>query len=571
MVTAPFAAFQPWFPGFPALWRLYKQCQKSSAQFAPFEARALETLAITFDVEDNAGSIPETGPLIVAANHPTGIADGLVLVEAIRRRRSDVRVVTNHLLACIPEVRNTCFFIDPFGGNASVRRNLAGLRAAYNWLRLGGSIVLFPAGEVAWRGWFGAIRRGLTPTDSEWYPTLGRLALATGAQVVPAYLRARNSPAFYAAGTLHPTLRTLLLGRELLRQRGRTLSIRFDTPVPSDRIRAFSSADEVTRYVRRQVDALGGTFAKTPQPITAAGSIESLSREIASLPAQAKLLTSGSYDVFCTDSELIPNVLDEIGRLREITFRGVGEGTGRARDLDRFDVSYQHLFVWDRIRSEVVGAYRIAATDRIVPAAGINGLYTSTLFKYDERLLHRIGPALELGRSFVRPEYQRSHSALLLLWRGIALLVARCPQYRVLFGAVSISNRYRDTSQALIRQFLSQYHRSDLAAFVHGVNPPRPIASTLPVSSDLETLDSFIRRVEGEHGIPVLLRHYLRLNAASLGFNVDRSFGDALDALMIVDLATVPTVVLRKYLGTENAKTLLEYHARGRNTPQRAA
>jgi putative hemolysin len=560
--------FLSWFPGFRELSRLYRQCQEAIARSASFEARALETLELRFDVETAACSIPETGPLIVAANHPTGIADGLVLIEAVRRARADVRMVTNHLLACIPEVREACFFIDPFGGKTSIRRNVAGLRATHSWLRRGGSIVLFPAGEVAWRGWFDTIRSGSTPTDSEWYSTLGRLALATGAQVIPAFLVGRNSTPFYAAGAVHPRLRTLLLGRELLRQRGRTLSIRFGTVVPFEQIRALSSADEVTRHMRRKADSLGAV-SKTPQAIPAG--IESLSREIAALPAHAKLLTSASYDVFCTESGLIPNVLDEIGRLREITFRAVGEGTGQARDIDRFDFSYQHLFVWERSRREVVGAYRIGATDRILPAAGVEGLYTSTLFKYDERLLHRFGPALELGRSFVRPEYQRSHSALLLLWKGIGELVARSPQYRVLFGAVSISNRYHDTSQTLIRTFLSQHRNSDLTRFVQGVNPPPPIASTLPVSSDLEALGSLINRVEGDRGVPVLLRQYLRLNATSLGFNVDRSFADALDALMMVDLAALPAAALKKYLGAENAAAFLAYHASGRATPQRAA
>jgi putative hemolysin len=364
-----------------------------------------------------------------------------------------------------------------------------------------------------------------------------------------------------------------LLARELLRHRGTTFSIRFGTALPADRI-AASSGSDVTRLARHEADALAAAPTGKVFPIPAARPAHLLCREVASLPAGARLLTSGSYDVFCADSALIPNVLDEIGRLREVTFRAAGEGTGRGRDIDRFDFSYQHLFVWDRTRSEIVGAYRIGATDRILPASGVEGLYTSTLFKYDGRLLGQITPALELGRSFVRQEYQRSHSALLLLWKGIGELVARSPRYRILFGAVSISNNYQSTSKALIRSFLSQYHASDLTALVHGVNPPLPIVplqQDLPVVAHVDNLEQAIRTIETDRGIPVLLRHYLRLNATLLGFNVDRLFGDALDALMMVDLASLPAVVLRKYLARDNAQAFLDYHGGRHTTPQRAA
>lgn len=547
----------------------YQRCQSPTLS-GSFEARALDVLGIDFQIDTtpNAG-IPESGPLIVAANHPTGIADGLVLMEAVRGTRRDVRIVANYLLAGIPELRDACFFVDPFGGKEAIGRNVAGLRAARNWLRLGGCLLLFPAGEVAWRRWSDRLRQA--PDDSEWQPTLARLALATHAQVMPVFLGGRNSSLFYAAGTLHPRLRTLLLGRELLRQRGATISIRFGSTVAFDHLRTLSTPADVTRFVRGAVDALASSPVRRLSSISPQRVAEQLAREVASLPPQVKLLTSGSYDVFCAGSALIPKVLDEIGRLREVTFRAAGEGTGQARDIDRFDASYQHLFVWERTRSEIVGAYRIGATDQILPKSGVEGLYTSTLFKYDERLLDQIAPALELGRSFVRPEYQRSHSALMLLWKGIGELVTRSPQYRVLFGAVSISNRYGDTSRSILRAFLSQHHQSELASLVGGLKPPPPIVTHVPVVTAVDELDNLIRSVEGTMGVPVLLRQYLRLNAKWLGFHIDRSFGDTLDALMMVDLATLPAARLRQYLGRDNAGVFLGYHADRRTTPQQAA
>jgi putative hemolysin len=549
-----------WFPGFRELIRLYRRCQNSSPN-GSFEKRALATLGITFELDANASNqIPQVGPLIIAANHPTGVADGLVLLEAVRQRRRDVRILANHLLACIPEMHDACFFIDPFGGKSSANRNVPGVRAAYKWLRSGRAILLFPAGEVAWRGWFDARRTGATPVDSEWRGTVGHLAMATHAPVVTAYIHGRNSTPFYAAGLFHPKGRTLLLGRELLHKRGKTFNLSFGPTIAVSRIRAASTAENATRLIRGEFDALSVRHpASTAEPIAPAGCLHLRQREIASLPCEAKLLSTGIFDVYCTDSTLIPHVLDEIGRLREVTFRGVGEGTGRGRDIDHFDSRYRQLFVWDRVNSEIVGAYRIGATDEILPTSGVHGLYTSTLFRYDESLLTQVTPALELGRSFVRAEYQRSHSALLLLWKGIGTLVARSPHYRFLFGAVSISRQYDDDSRALLRNFLSQHHLSNLAPLVHARNPPlsysRPAESTV-----------------AEHRVmPVLLRQYLRLNAKVLGFNVDRSFADALDALMIVDLTTVPAAVLGKYLGRDNASAFLAYHTSRPVTPQRAA
>lgn len=556
---------------------LYRRAQTAPGE--TFEARVLRTFAIRFRVHAAEGArIPFTGPVIVAANHPTGARDGLVLIEAVRQIRPDVRLLTNHLLAAIPELRESCFFVDPFGGPSAAIRSLEGLRSAHLWLRGGGALIVFPAGEVAWRApasVASASRR--TRADSPWLPTVGRLALGSRARVLPVFIDGQNSWAFYVAGRLHPLLRTLLLGRELLRQRETAARIYLGKALADDDIRGLRTPDAVTEKVRNAVDAL----ARQSDATERAGEIEPsidpalLAHDVRALGAKAKLLTSGVYDVFCTGADSIPHVLREIGRLREVTFRAVGEGTGGSIDLDRFDTHYEHLFVWNRETREVVGAYRVGATDRIVPAHGLGGLYTTTLFRYDERLLRRLSPALELGRSFVRPEYQRSHSALLLLWKGIGRLVARAPEYRVLFGPVSISSRYQDTTQQMLRAFLAQNHGdAELGELVEAVNPPSPIAPpprNAAQVTDVDELDALITKLEGHQGIPVLLRHYLRLNATLLGFNLDPAFGDALDALLMVDLTRLPAGILQRYLGREQAKTFLTRHGVPSDRSQAAA
>lgn len=427
----------------------------------PFSARALAALGVEVATAlSDVAKIPAHGPIVVVANHPHGLVDGLALLDVVHRVRPDVRVLTNYLAAGIPELHAECFFVDPFGGRAAARRSRAGLRKATRWLTQGGALVVFPAGEVA-----PALDAAGRPVDGAWLPGAAKLAAAAGAALVPLRIDGRNPRLFYAAGPIHPALRTLLLPWALLRARGTTIGIRVATPLrPED----FADARACTAAARAAADRLGASGEAIIAPIPP-GAIDA---EIRALPPRALLLESGDWQVWCVKAPQIPHTLRELGRLREVTFRAAGEGTGRAIDLDEFDRWYEHLFVWNSARQVLAGAYRIGRSDEIVRARGVAGLYTHTLFRYDSRLLDRIGPALELGRSFVRAEYQRSSNALLLLWRGIGALIAREPRYRILFGPVSISNRYRDASQRMLMAFLYENHYNrELGELVRALNP----------------------------------------------------------------------------------------------------
>jgi putative hemolysin len=534
-----------------------------------FTEAALEVLDIQAEC-DEAGitRVPTHGPLIVAANHPQGAVDGLALAAVLGRVRPDVRLLANHLVARVPEMRELSFFVDPFDGRNATARSVGGLRAAHLWLRRGGAVIIFPAGEVAHRR-----RADGSVADSLWKPTIGRLALATGAQIVPAFIEGGNSRLFYLAGRIHPALRTVLLPRELLRARGRRVRVRMGEALSPGALPAPAvEAEAVTRRVRDAVDRIG---LARPRPSPAAeappeapAGANDLETDVRRLSASALLVESGDLQVFCAGARQLPHILREIGRLREITYRSIGEGTGRELDLDRFDNRYLHLFVWQRARREVVGAYRIARTDRIVAGAGVEALYTRSLFEYDRRLIERLSPALELGRSFVRIEYQKTHSALLLLWKGICRFVARHPQYRTLFGAVSISSRYADTSRQLLMTFLEQNHLDrPLAELVAATNPPPPTrtaAAGVAVPCAPDDVNDIVAQFESDgKGMPVLLRQYLKLNARLLGFNVDPHFGDALDALMMVDLTAVDPAILRRYFGAQDAAAFLDHHRPG--------
>jgi putative hemolysin len=358
-----------------------------------------------------------------------------------------------------------------------------------------------------------------------------------------------------------------MLPREMWAKRGRTITVRFGPPVRPEELATLPDASARTQALRTRVDGLSTVPGRSTSPSTATrpssaiaarDRTDEINSEIAALKPRV-LLESGSYQVICAGASELPAVLRDIGRLRELTFRHAGEGTGRPRDLDRFDETYQHLFVWDRARHEIAGAYRLGATDLVSPGGRVEGLYTRTLFDYDARLIDEIGPALELGRAFVPPSYQRDFSPLLLLWKGIARIVARSGRYRRLFGVVSISERYTTTSRQLLVKFLqTRRFDADLGRLVRANDPPPPPHDEVALSTVAASVDdvsSLIKRIEPDgKDMPVLLRQYLKLNAKLLGFTVDKAFGNVLDGLVLVDLADIEPAVLSRFMGRAEAE-----------------
>lgn len=529
-----------------------------------FSTRALSALDVTIDVAtEELQHIPASGPLVIVANHPCGAIDGLLLMSLLNRVRSDVKLLGNSLLRWVPGVQSNLLPLDVFGGTGSIQRNAAALRQAMRWLKSGGAVLVFPAGEVAHEQ-----GRGGNALDSTWQPTAAELADRTNAAVLPMFIAGGNSRLFRAAGWIHPLLRTAMLPRELWRIRGRTIPVRCGPCVLPDELASIRDADARTAVLRARVERLAPTPARhlpadgAMVPVAARADTDRLSGNVAALSARL-VLESGSYQVFCAPAGDLPEVLPEIGRLRELTFRHAGEGTGLPRDLDRFDETYEHLFVWDRMEREIVGAYRIGATDVVAAGGNVNGLYTRTLFDYDARLLDEIGPALELGRAFVQPGYQRDFSPLLLLWRGISRVVATSGRYRRLFGVVSVSDRYDSTSRQLLVKFLqgTKFH-AGLGRLVRAKNPPPPprdrFVRNATVTS-LEQVSALIRRIEPDgKDIPILLRQYLKLNARLLGFTVDENFGNVLDGLVLVDLADVQPAILSRYMGRAETAGFME-------------
>jgi putative hemolysin len=565
-------------PGLARLRRLRNSVRASADPFATVH-HVLGQLEVSVDLQATAaGRIPATGPVVITANHPYGALDGLVGIDTIGRVRRDLRVLANPELAALPAIGQLIIPVDPFGGARAARANMVGMRRALRWLEHGGALLIFPAGEVS-----NLDLRTRRVTDRPWSLTAARLIRLAGAPVTSMHFAGANSALFQLAGFLHPRLRTLLLPYELGNKVGTRVVVRIAEPLAPARYAACASDAELITQLRLRTYLLGASQPEpteaTPArrelaPLAAAADRESLASEVEALPAETLLVTSGSLCVYCARAELLPLTLSELGRLRERTFRAVGEGTGRRVDVDEFDQYYEHLFIWNAPAREIVGAYRLGRTDRIARELGKHGLYTSTLFEYHDLFFKLLGPALELGRSFVRAEHQKSFAPLLLLWRGIGEYVGRHPEYCKLLGPVSISSDYCHVSRALLVQFLRERNFDPLApAMVRARSPFRSRLSLRSLGGeqpdDLQTLSALLAGLEPDgKGAPVLLRQYLKLGGRVLGFNIDPDFGHSLDCLVLVDLRRTEPRVLEKYMSEGAWQSFQHMHhrrRRGRN------
>jgi putative hemolysin len=550
-----------------------------------FRLEALLTeMKVKLDVQpSDLNRIPVKGPLVAVANHPFGVLDGVALAVLLLRVRPDVKILTNSLLESIPELREHCIFVDPFHTASSADKNVKPLKQALAWLRQGGALAVFPAGEVSqWN-----VRQAQV-TDPDWNTVAARLVRKTGASALPVYFRGRNSVRFQMLGLVHPRLRTLFLLQEFLQQRNKDVQIRIGSAVPSELIASLDNDEEATEYLRLRTYLLSYRGKKTvsfPAKMRAAlprKAQEQIAPEVpkqlvvhdvAALPAERLLLENAEFAVYAARASEMPHLLDELGRLREITFRAAGEGTGKSADIDRFDAYYWHLLLWNKEKQELAGAYRAGNTDEIIRAHGIKGLYTNTVFRYDEQLFLKIGSALELGRSFVRPEYQRQYAPLLLLWKGIARFVATHPETPVLFGAVSISNEYCSLSREMMVRYFEQRKVRDedgreLADLIHPRTPFRvpklrrwDCGAICTALRDLDELAEPISDVEVDgKGLPVLLKQYAKLGGRLVGFNLDRGFSDVVDGLVIVDLRQTDPAILDRYMGKAGHAGFRRFH-----------
>ena len=567
-------ALNRWF--FPdRLLRCVPDMREGEFSATEFSRQLLHNLDIGYHVPpQDVARIPARGPALLVANHPFGFLEGLILLSLLEDVRADYRIVANGLLSSVPALTGRLIFVNPFSERACPHENGLRLRSSLEWLRAGGLLVMFPAGEVAHLNW------GERPVaDPVWNSTAARLARKVNCPALPVFFEGANSRQFQMLGAIHPSLRTLNLPNELVKKRNQTVSIRVGSVISAAVLKSYADPEAATEYLRARTYLLGSrpvtagnevfsVWASKPKAVAKPPSADLIAREISSLPPDRVLARNDDFTVYVAEAAEIPLTLREIGRCRELTYREIGEGTGRALDLDEFDAYYRHILLWHPGDARVAGAYRMVATPDVLATRGIGGLYSSTLFHYQPEFFERIGPAFELGRSFVCREYQKQYAPLLLLWKGISACVAARPECAVLFGAVSVSSEYQALSRTLIVNFLDGHVASSLSSWIRprrGLRKalvPKHVKRLGRLLPTVEELSSSIQDLEADgKGLPVLIRQYLKAGGQLLGFNVDPHFSNALDVLVMADLRAASGPMLERCMGQEAASSFRAWHA----------
>lgn len=543
---------------YPEINRLY--ARHKHAQGYEFIRRILEDLKIRYRVNENeVEHIPAQGAFIIIANHPYGGVEGLILLDILSRRRPDVKIMANFLFQHLEPIKDFFFPVNPFENVKNIK-SIGGLKEALQHIAEGHPLIIFPAGEVSTWQEKGQI------TDRQWHKGAIKFIRKADVPVIPVHFSGTNSYLFHFLGLIHPILRTAQLPSELLNKKHKLVHVRIGKSISKAEIGKFDDVSRLGRYLRARTYALEHQqevkkfyrplflIEKQVEDIIPPIDTHILEREIAELGPDSQLFRLKHISAYLVNSHQIPNLIQEIGRLREITFRAVGEGTQLSVDLDEYDYYYHHLFLWDHEQRQIVGAYRLGLGWNIMEQYGPKGFYTRSLFKYKEEFHAVLNRTIELGRSFIVPEYQKNPLSLFLLWKGIFYTVIRYAQCRYLLGPVSISQHYSHISRSILVSYIRQHHfDAEMAHYVKPrkkYNPVTTLDTNILVSSinGLSEVDRLIEGIEeNQVRMPVLLRKYLQLNGKIIAFNIDPKFSSCLDGLMLLDLLDVPDDILRQF------------------------
>ena len=522
----------------------------------------INKLNIKYSVsEEYKNFIPSRGPFIIVANHPLGGIDGLLLLKLICEIRPDFKMQGNFLLRQIEPVKDYIIPVNPFENFKSASSSYKGIKGAYQHLAEGNSLGVFPAGEVS-----SYHLKGFKITDRQWQKTSVRFIQNAGVPVIPVYFHGYNSTLFYLLGQIHPLLRTARLPSELFNKRKQTIKIEIRKPISAKTINSFKTLNSLTHYLRAKTYSLNKpvkieTFFKfkpngreePKQKIIDPINSELIQSDLNKLNEKYLIFAQGNYSVYCAPFCTIPYIIREIGRLREITFREIGEGTNKSFDLDPYDIHYHHLIIWDSSKKQLVGSYRIGKGKDILNQYGKKGFYISSLFKIRKEFNHVLEKSLELGRSFIVKEYQRQPMSLFMLWKGILWYLIKNPDYQYLIGPVSISNDFSKQSKSLIVQFIKEsYFDLPLSLNIRPRKkfriPKKMLQNNVTIlesiESNIKTLDLYLDEIQPTLTIPVLMRKYLQLNGKIIGFNIDPNFNNCLDGLMMVNICDIPLEML---------------------------
>ena len=519
-----------------------------------FIEAALQELQITSDIlPEELQHIPKEGPFITVSNHPFGILDGLLLINTVASVRPDFKVLANFLLSLIPNVSEFFLTVNPFETKPGLMSSMLGIRRAQEHLQEGSPIGIFPAGEVSTYNKEGYIE------DKAWGQVILKMIYKAKIPVVPIYFSGTNSTLFHELGTIHPLLRTARLFTEMFKKAGKKITMRIGKPITPTEQALFATPQELGDYLRARVYALNANIPpKKPsraigiraEQIAPAPDRKRIVKEVERLSKGNRVLfTVNNYTAFYADYTQIPYLMLELGRKREEAFRSIGEGTNLALDIDSFDKKYKHLFLWDKQKKRLVGAYRVGVGSEIMKRDGLTGFYTYTLFDFNENAIPFLETTIELGRSFVCVEYQRDPLALMLLLKGLMHIVLKHEGPRYLVGPVSISSWYPVFYRSLIAYYLKNKHIAEefneyirprttfTPDYLH-VDPGTLLANYM---GSIEQFERYMMRLSNnQFRLPTLVKKYLKLNTKLVCFNVDPNFNYCLDGYIVMDIKKMP-------------------------------
>ena len=524
---------------------------------APFAASVLDEIGVRYHIpEHQMDRIPAEGAFIIVCNHPFGSLDGLILETLVGSRRPDLKVLTTFMLTLIPGLSEGFIPVDNFSSGAA--RSLNGLRAALEHLAGGHPLALFPAGEVStWQKekTRTALGKGRIVEDIPWADSVVKLVKNSGLPVIPLFFQGGNSRLFHTLGRIHPRLRTVRLIHELFNKRGTHVKVRIGLPITPQEIAKFEDTEAFGQYLRNVTYALEASCIETPkradvmhqEPVMDPVDPELVQKELAAIQKNV-LFEVGDYRCYLASPQEIPNALLEIARLREITFRTVGEGTGTEKDTDIYDTYYRHLILWNLKDQKIAGAYRIGVGPEVLARPeGAKGFYTASLLEFREGLNAYLPKTMELGRSFIVGDYRKEVLPLKLLLSGILTAGAHLPGMEYTMGPVSVSSDVPTFYKSLIYHYFLKNHSVENASDI--VRPTTPFTPDfLRVNPDqllagCKNVDEFDRLLSyissGTVRLPVLFRKYASLGAKYLAFNIDTDF-NTLDAFIIQWLGDMP-------------------------------
>jgi len=529
----------------------------------PFVAQALENMRFSYRVAPtDRENIPTEGRVVIVANHPLGALDALALLNLVGSVRSDVRILANDVLMQLEPLAELLIPCDVF--NAQGAR--AGLREAYRALEREQVLIVFPAGEVS------RIRPDGV-RDSRWTDGFVRFARRAGAPVLPVHIDAQNSATFYGLSMLAKPLATLLLPREMFAAQDQRITLTVGEQIASSALNAGGTdaagtdAAAVAAAMRRHVYRIA---SRKPPLFTTSSAIAHPEAPAAVRRAlrAAELLgkTSDGKQILLLDPAPGCIAMREIGRLRELAFRRVGEGTGLKRDLDRFDAHYRHIVLWDEAALEIAGAYRVAHVRQVLDQHGMAGLYSASLFTFAASAAEFLEHAVELGRSFVQPRYWGTRS-LDYLWQGIGAFLRRHPDVRYVIGPVSLSAQIPEAARAWIVETHRHYFgdRSGLARARNPYTAPAIVGEEVSASIGQLELREGMNVMKAQLDLigatlPILYRQYVDLcepdGVSFIDFGVDPAFGHCVDGLIRIDLAKLKSHKRSRYLGDDHTASV---------------